>query len=159
MILCLLLMVDTLKLAPYDGWQTPMPRVMQMLDMAQVGPGDTLLDLGCGDGRIVIEAVRRGAVGVGIDIDPERIAESKRNAEAAGVSAVFVCQNALDADLSQATVITMYLLWEINQALKPRLQQCRAGTRIVSYDFDMDDWPPDSSMTTEIPYIHLWRVR
>ena len=127
---------------------TPHAVVDRMLDLAAVGQGDLVYDLGCGDGRLVIAAVERGARGVGIDIDPERIAESRANAEKAGVTdrASFRVQNLFEADVSKADVVTLYLLPDVNLKLRPRLlSQLAPGTRVVSHAFDMDEWKPDKT--------------
>jgi ribosomal protein L11 methylase PrmA len=133
------------SLAPFVP--TPQDVVDRMLDLAQVTKGDVVYDLGCGDGRIVITAARKyGARGVGVDLDPERIAESKANAEKAGVSALveFRLQDALTVDVSPATVVTLYLLTASNLKLRPMLtRQLKPGARIVSHAFAMGDWLPD----------------
>ena len=137
------------SLAPYVP--TPQDVVEKMLALAQVSAGDVVYDLGSGDGRLVITAARKyGARGVGIDIDPTRIAESKANAKKAGVEGQveFRQQDALAADLSQATVVTLYLLSSSNVKLRPRLlQQLKPGARIVSHQFGMGDWAPDKVET------------
>ena len=126
---------------------TPPDVVDRMLTLAGVGPGDVVYDLGCGDGRIVIAAAQKfGARGVGVDIDPARIAEAEANARAAGVErrVSFRIQDALETDVSDATVITLYLLSAMNVQLRPILtRQLRAGSRIVSHSFAMGDWEPD----------------
>ena len=123
--------------------------VEKMLEMAHVTENDVIYDLGCGDGRIVITAVKKyGARGVGIDINPLRIDESKKNALKEGVSdkVTFIKQNLFEADISEATVLTMYLLPKINLQLRPKLfRDIRPGTRIVSHDFHMGEWAPDQS--------------
>lgn len=131
------------SLAPYVP--TPADVVERMLEMANVQAGDVVYDLGSGDGRLVIAAARRGARGVGIDIDPQRIAESQANAKAAGVAdrVEFRLADALSADVSDATVVTLYLLSSSNAKLRPRLQaQLKPGARIVSHQFGMGDWEP-----------------
>ncbi|MFC1539405.1 SAM-dependent methyltransferase [Candidatus Latescibacterota bacterium] len=121
--------------------------VDEMLSMAGVGEDDILYDLGCGDGRIVITAAKKyGTRGVGIDIDPKRIAESNENAEKENVTdkVQFIRQNLFETDFSKATVVSMYLLPSVNIELRPKLfQTLKPGTRIVSHDFDMDEWRPD----------------
>lgn len=121
--------------------------VDEMLRIADVGKDDILYDLGCGDGRIVVTAAKKyGARGVGFDIDPERIAESIENAKKENVTdrVQFIEQNLFEADFSEATVVTMYLLSSVNLEMRPKLfQQLKPGTRVVSHDFDMDDWEPD----------------
>jgi SAM-dependent methyltransferase len=126
---------------------TPQSTVVEMLEMAKVGPGDVVYDLGSGDGRIVITAVRdfRADRGIGIDIDPERVAEGIANAKDAGVSdrVTFLQANIFEFDFSEATVVTLYLLSDLNIRLKPRLLALRPGTRVVSHAFDMGDWRPE----------------
>ena len=121
--------------------------VDEMLRIADVGKDDILYDLGCGDGRIVVTAAKKyGARGIGIDIDPERIAESIENAKKENVTdkVQFIEQNLFEADFSEATVVTMYLLSSVNLEMRPKLfQQLKPGTRIVSHDFNMGDWEPD----------------
>ena len=123
--------------------------VEQMLKMANVGKDDIVYDLGCGDGRIVITAVKEfGATGIGIDINPIRINESKENAIKEGVAdkVQFIVQNLFEADLSEATVVTLYLLPSVNIRLRPKLfNELKPGTRIVSHDFDMGEWKSDQS--------------
>jgi SAM-dependent methyltransferase len=132
---------------PYVPTKTPV--VDRMLQMANVKPGDVLYDLGCGDGRIVIAAAKRfGIRGVGIDIDPERIAEANVNARKAGVTnrVKFIQADLFDADISDATVVTLYLLPDINLRLRPKLlSELQPGTRIISHNYGMGDWTPDRS--------------
>ena len=122
--------------------------VRAMLGAAKVGPKDVVYDLGCGDGRIVIRAVKRyGARGVCVDIDPARIAESRHNADTAGVAGriTFREGDLFEMDLSNASVVTLYLLPALNERLRPKLfRELRPGSRIVSNAFDMGDWKPDS---------------
>ena len=125
---------------------TPPDVVDKMLDMANVGPGDYVIDLGCGDGRIVIAAARRGATGLGVDLDAELIQKARENAREAGVSerVMFLKQDLFETDISGASVITMYLFPDLINELRPKLtDQLEPGARIVSHDFDMDDWEPD----------------
>jgi len=128
---------------------TPDDVVAEMLKMADVDKEDVLYDLGCGDGRIVITAVKEsGCRGVGIDIDPIRIKESRENAIEAGVSdrVEFILSDLFEADISQATVVTLYLLSKVNLRLRPKLfRELNPGTRVVSHDFDMGKWNPDES--------------
>jgi SAM-dependent methyltransferase len=144
---------------------------LEMLRIAQVGPGDHVIDLGSGDGRIVILAARRfGATGLGVEIDPALVQRSLRNARDAGVAerVEFRVQDLFETDLSRATVVTMYLLPEFNLRLRPSLLALKPGTRIVSHDWDMGDWKPDASTVVEVPdkpvglekssHIHLWVV-
>ena len=133
---------------------TPEKVVSRMLEMAEVGKDDVLYDLGCGDGRIVITAAKElGCRGVGIDIDPQRIEESRQNAAKAGVEerVEFLLMDLFEADISRATVVTLYLLSDVNLRLRPKLlRELKPGTRIVSHDFDMDAWMPDERAVIEI---------
>jgi len=128
---------------------TPEEVIVEMLKMGDVGEHDVLYDLGCGDGRIVIRAVRElGCRGVGIDIDPVRIKECQENAANAGVSdrIEFFVMDLFEADISQATVVTLYLLSKVNLRLRPKLlRELAPGTRVISHDFGMGDWEPDKS--------------
>jgi tRNA G37 N-methylase Trm5 len=142
---------------------TPQPAVEAMLEMAQVRDGDVLYDLGSGDGRIPITAARKYDVrAIGIDIDPERIAEANANARAAGVTdrVTFRQEDLFEADFSDATVVTLYLLQRLNEKLKPRLlTELAPGTRIVSHAFTMgDDWPPEQTVTVDGSTLYLWTV-
>jgi hypothetical protein len=131
---------------------TPQVVVDRMLEVAKVGAKDYLIDLGSGDGRIVITAAKKyGTRGFGVDIDPERIAESNENARRAGVSdrVAFYQRNLFETSLDEATVITMYLLPQVNLELRPRLLALKPGTRIVSHDFSMDAWQPDQHIVLE----------
>jgi SAM-dependent methyltransferase len=132
------------RLAPYV--QTPQDVVERMLDLAGVTASDVVYDLGCGDGRTVVTAAKKyGAHGVGVDIDPARIAESNANAKQAGVEGLveFRLQDAMTVDVSQATVVTLYLLAGSNLKLRPILtKQLRPGARIVTHQFGMGDWTP-----------------
>jgi hypothetical protein len=151
---------------------TPQNVVEAMLTLAEVRPGDFVIDLGSGDGRIVITAARRfGAEGLGIDLDTTLVREATELAKKAGVAdrTTFIKQDIFDTDLSQATVLTLYLLPEYNIALRARiLQQLRPGARVLSHDWDMGDWEPDEKVTVPAPEktlggtqtstIYLWRV-
>lgn len=132
---------------------TPQEVVDQMLAIANVTKKDVIYDLGSGDGRIPITAAQRyGARGVGIDINPERIAEARANAQQAGVTdrVEFRQQDLFAADISEATVVTLYLLSELNVKLRPELfRQLKPGTRVVSHAFDMGDWKPERVVKTE----------
>jgi SAM-dependent methyltransferase len=132
---------------------TPMEIVERMLRMAEVGKGDTVIDLGSGDGRIVIEAAKRGARGMGVDLDPDLVALANENARKAGVQdrARFVVRDIFETDLAPATVVTMYLLPEFNKKLLPRLLTLRPGTRIVSHDGEIGDWPADERLEMRAP--------
>jgi hypothetical protein len=132
---------------------TPQEVVERMLQMAKVGPGDYVIDLGSGDGRIVVTAARKhGARGFGVDLNPARIIEANENARNAGVAdkVAFYQRDLFETDLSQATVITMYLLPRVNLELRPKLLELKPGTRIVSHDFSMNDWTPDVKVTMDI---------
>ncbi|GAB3526377.1 hypothetical protein GCM10027443_01440 [Pontibacter brevis] len=132
-----------------------------MLELANVKKDDILYDLGCGDGRIVVTAAKKyGTNGTGVDIDPERISEANANAREANVTdkVRFVKGNLFDVDLSNATVITLYLLPRINMQLRPKLLQLKPGTRIVSHAFDMGDWKPDQTIEVDGSTIHFWTV-
>lgn len=129
---------------------TPQDVVDTMLKIAEVGPADFLIDLGSGDGRIVVTAAAKfGAKGFGVDLNPKRIAEAVENAKAAGVSdrAQFFQRDLFETDFTQATVVTMYLLPDVNLALRPKVLDMKPGTRIVSHDFDMAEWKPDHAVT------------
>ncbi len=133
--------------------QTPMEIVERMLRMAEVGKGDYLIDLGSGDGRIVIEAAKRGARGLGVDLDPSLVKHATENAQRAGVSdkAVFQQQDIFETDLSPASVVAFYLLPEFNAKLMPKLLALKPGTRIVSHDGGIGDWPPDERLEMRAP--------
>jgi SAM-dependent methyltransferase len=130
---------------------TPGEVVIKMLQMARVTQNDIVYDLGCGDGRIVITAAKVfGARGVGVDIDPVRIKESNENARKIGVTdrVKFIEQDLFKTDISKASVVSLYLFRELNLRLRPKLfRELRPGTRIVSHEFDMDDWKPDNMGT------------
>jgi len=127
--------------------------VRAMLELAAVGPSDVLYDLGCGDGRIVIEAARHyGARGVCVDIDPERIAEARANAVAAGVAEriSFRQEDLLQTEIAGASIVTLFLSLDMNLRLRPRLErELAAGTRIVSHWHRMGDWRPSRTLTIE----------
>jgi SAM-dependent methyltransferase len=150
---------------------TPDRVTLAMLRLADVRARDFVLDLGSGDGRIVITAAKRfGARGLGVEIVPELIARSRANAQRAGVAArvEFREQDLFQTDLAVASVITMYLLPEVNLRLRPALLQLAPGTRIVSHDWDLGDWRPDRTLTLAAPEktvgrdklsrLHLWTV-
>ncbi|NPV04524.1 MAG: class I SAM-dependent methyltransferase [Syntrophaceae bacterium] len=141
---------------------TPYEIADQMIRMAGVTADDVVYDLGCGDGRLVIEAVRRtGCRGVGVDIDPARIRESRANAKAAGVEdrVRFEQQNFFDTDLREATVVLIYLLPEINIRLRPKfLEEMRPGSRLVSHAFDMGNWTPDDRALVGLRGVYLWVI-
>ena len=142
---------------------TPQGVVDRMLEMANVKKGDLLYDLGCGDGRMVVTAAKRyGARGVGVDLDPQRIEEARANAKRAGVAnrTKFMVGDLFKTDLSEASVVTLYLLNSINLQLRPQLwKQLRSGTRVVSHAFDMgDDWPPEKTETVLGSNIYYWTI-
>jgi len=141
---------------------TPDEVVEAMLRLADVGANDVVYDLGSGDGRIPITAARRfGARGVGIDLDPELVAQATRSAQEAGVAdrVRFVEGDIFESDISPATVVTLYLLTSINERLRPKLQkELRPGTRIVSHQFRMGDWDPEREIVIDFRPLFLWRV-
>jgi len=150
---------------------TPDQVTLAMLELAAVGPADQVIDLGSGDGRIVITAARRfGARGLGVEIVPDLVKRSRDAARAAGVAerVEFREQDLFATDLGRATVVTMYLLPAVNLQLRPRLLALAPGTRVVSHDWDMGDWSPDHSLTVDVPdkavgreklsRVHLWVV-
>lgn len=146
--------------APYV--ETPPEVVLAMLKAAQVKPDDVVYDLGCGDGRIVIAAAQKfGARGVGVDLYPGHVAEARRKAREAGVAGrvEFRQQDLFDTDLGQATVVTLYLLPEVNLELRPKLlRELKPGTRIVSHAFDFGDWKPDKQFEVNGNKVFLWVV-
>jgi SAM-dependent methyltransferase len=145
---------------------TPSNVVTEILDLADVGAQDVVYDLGCGDGRIVIAAVKqRGARAVCVDIDPQRIRESKANAALAGVAEriVFLNQDLFETDLTGATVVTLFLSPSINLKLRPMLvRELEPGTRVISYVHGMDDWAPTDTRTVQGAYgpraLRLWVI-
>ena len=151
--------------APYVA--TPLDVVDRMLRLASVSSDDVVYDLGCGDGRIVIAAAQQfGAKGVGVDIDPVRIAEARRNAAQAQVEhlVTFKVEDVLNTDVSEATVVTLYLLSAQNIALRPTLtRQLRPGARIVSHNFAMGGWEADevdtfTSADGHTRTLYLWNA-
>ena len=150
---------------------TPDNVTLAMLELAAVGPSDHLIDLGSGDGRIVILAARRfGATGLGVEIVDDLVQRSRASAARAGVAdrVEFRTEDLFTTDLSRATVVTMYLLPEVNLQLRPRLLALRPGTRIVSHDYDLGEWAPDRTIVVDAPdkpvgpeprsRLHLWVV-
>lgn len=142
---------------------TPETVVDAMLEVAHVTKKDVVYDLGCGDGRIVIAAAKKyGARGVGIDIDPQRIAEATRNAQEAGVAkrVKFLQQDLFETDIHEATVVTLYLLPSLNQKLRPKLwKDLRPGTRVVSHAFDMGtEWAPEQKLTVDGRNVFFWTI-
>ncbi len=149
---------------PPDVRYEPSPPevVREMLRLAEVTSKDIVYDLGCGDGRIVIAAAKEfGARGVGIDIDPQRIAESRENARKAGVlgRVKFRNEDLFEADIREATVVTLYLWPWVNLKLRPKLlKELKPGTRVVSHSHDMGDWPPEREVEVNGHRIYLWRI-
>lgn len=137
--------------------------VVQMLKLANVTKDDVVYDLGCGDGRIVITAAKDfGAHAVGVDINPERIKEANENARKAGVTdrVKFVEGDLFTADIHPATVMTLYLLPNVNMKLRPRLwKELKPGTRVVSHSFDMEDWAPDKEVDSNGSRLYLWTIK
>jgi len=145
--------------------RTPPEVVTEILRLARVGPDDVVYDLGSGDGRIVIAAARDfGARGVGIELDPDLVAESIRNARRARVAdrTRFLQQDIFEADISEATVVTLYLSPEVNLRLRPKLLALPPGSRIVSHDFPIGDWKPERMVNFKGPerthVLSLWIV-
>jgi protein-L-isoaspartate O-methyltransferase len=142
---------------------TPQAVVEAMLDVAAVKPNDIVYDLGSGDGRIVITAAQKyGARGVGIELDPDLVRRATENARAAGVSdrVRFVQQNIFDADIHEATVVTLYLLQSLNERLRPKLvRDLKPGSRVVSHVFNMGpEWPPEKTLMIDRSPIFLWTL-
>ena len=159
------LTLPQLARAPYVA--SPPDVVDRMLTMGRVGPGDVVYDLGSGDGRIVIAAAQKfGARGVGVDIDPARVAEARANAQRAHVEhlVTFRLEDAMESDVADATVVTLYLLAAQNIQLRARLTtRLRAGARIVSHNFAMGDWRPDvvdtfTSLDGQKRTLYLWNA-
>jgi ribosomal protein L11 methylase PrmA len=139
--------------------------VEAMVQLAAVQPGDLVYDLGCGDGRIVIAAARRGARGVCVDIDPQRIAESRDNARKAGVTEriEFIEDDLMNVPLARATVVMLFLSPQLNRALRPKLQrELPGGARVVSHWHSMGDWRPQRTLTVKSDwrerYLYLWVI-
>lgn len=141
---------------------TPQEVVDEMLKLGEVKKGDVLFDLGCGDGRIVVTAAQRyGVQATGVDIDPERIAEAKENATKSGVNSrvKFIEGDLFEADLREASVVTLYLLPSINMKLRPKLwRELKPGARVVSHSFDMEDWKPTKTAEVNGRRIYLWVI-
>ena len=151
---------------PYEP--SPPEVVRAMLELANVKPGDVVYDLGSGDGRIVIAAAKDfGATGVGIDIDPKRIAEANANAARAGVAdrAKFIEGDLFTTDFTGASVVTLFLWPNINMKLRPQLRTLKPGTRIVSHVHDLGDWKPDRTVKVRLAdsgrerTLYLWVVK
>jgi SAM-dependent methyltransferase len=139
---------------------TPDALIQAMLEVARVIPNDFVMDLGSGDGRIVIAAAKRGARATGFEFNPDMVELSRRNAEKAGVSdkATFVNADLFESDFSKATVITMYLLPQLNLKLRPTILGLKPGTRVVSHAFSMGEWSPDQTVEQEGRTAYLWIV-
>ncbi len=158
---------DTIPFVP-----SPMHVVQRMLEVAEIKRGDILYDMGSGDGRIVIEAAKKfGVRGVGIDSNAELVAKARDNAAKEGVSHLveFRAQDDLTVDISEATVVTLYMFKWFNNALRPKLQKLKPGSRVVAHDFDIDDWKPtkveyvappkdDTSEYSESRTLYIWKV-
>jgi cyclopropane fatty-acyl-phospholipid synthase-like methyltransferase len=151
---------------------SPMLVVERMLKLAEVRKGDVLYDLGSGDGRIVIEAAKKfGVRGIGVDLNPTLVEQARRRAAEEGVSHLveFRAADGLTVDISQATVVTLYMFKWFNNQMRPKLQRLKPGSRIVAHDFDIDDWKPttieyvnpaddSSSEFTEPRTLFLWKI-
>lgn len=142
---------------------TPTDVVQAMLKLAKVGPGDVLYDLGSGDGRIPIAAVKEfgAARATGIDIDPQRIKEAEANRQKSGVAdkVRFLNQDLFTTNISEATVVTLYLLPSLNQKLIPKLKsELKPGTRIVSHAFDMGEWKPEQTVDVNGRQVYFWTI-
>jgi cyclopropane fatty-acyl-phospholipid synthase-like methyltransferase len=157
---------DTIPFVP-----SPMHVVNRMLEVAELKKGDILYDMGSGDGRIVIEAAKRfGVKGVGIDLNPDLVAKARDNAAKEGVSHLveFRAQDGLTVDISEATVVTLYMFKWFNNALRPKLQQLKPGARVIAHDFDIDEWKPsrieyvkqpeDGSDYAESRTLYIWII-
>jgi len=142
---------------------TPMNVVDAMLRMAQVTSADVVYDLGCGDGRIVIMAAQKyGARGVGVDLDPRRIADANENAKLAHVTGrvKFVLQDVFETDFSDATVVALYMLPSVNEKLMPKIRALKPGTRVVTHAFTFGDaWPPERHEDVDGKRIYFWTVK
>lgn len=149
------------KVVPYVP--TSPETVAAMLKLAGLTQNDLVIDLGCGDGRIVIAAAKEyGAHGIGVDIDPDRIKEANQNARKEGVTSLveFRQGDLFDADIRKATVVTLYLLPSVNMKLRPKLwRELKPGTRVVSHTFDMEDWKPEKVEEVGGSEIFLWVIK
>jgi SAM-dependent methyltransferase len=151
--------LESKKIVPFVP--TPQEVVDKMIELAGVKKGDVVYDLGSGDGRIVITAAKKGAKATGFDVDGDLVKESRANIQKAGVqdSAEIKHQDILTVDLSPASVVTMYLLPDVNLKLRPNiLSQMKPGSRIVSHAFDMGDWKPDKTERVNGRTVYLWIV-
>ena len=155
-----------------DVVYVPPPQIVvdEMLRMAKVGPNDYLIDLGSGDGRFVITAAQKGARACGVDLDTYLLRLARENAQKAGVTdkATFIEQNLFETDLSKATVVSTYLLPQMNLKLRPKILKLKPGTRVVAHDYHMGAWDPDDQRDLVVPekkvgtpgisYVYLWYV-
>jgi SAM-dependent methyltransferase len=151
--------LESKKIVPFVP--TPQEVVDKMIEIGGVKKGDVVYDLGSGDGRIVITAAKKGARAVGFDVDGDLVKESRENIRKAGLEqlAEIKQQDILTVDLSPATVVTMYLLPDVNLKLKPNvLSQLKPGSRVVSHAFDMGDWKPDKVERVNGRTIYLWTI-
>ena len=151
--------LESKKIVPFVP--TPQEVVDKMIELAGIKKGDVVYDLGSGDGRIVITAAKKGARAVGFDVDGDLVKESRENIRKAGLEklAEIKQQDILTVDLSPATVVTMYLLPDVNLKLKPNLlKQLKPGSRVVSHAFDMGDWKPDKTERINGRTIYLWTI-
>jgi predicted RNA methylase len=140
---------------------TPQVVVDRMIQLGNVDAKDVVYDLGCGDGRLVITAAKKGARAMGVDLNPVRIAEANENAKKAGVTnrVQFKVANLFETDVSPATVVTLYLLPEVNMKIRPQLwKQLKVGTRVVSHAFDMGDWEPEQTVRVDGKTIYAWTI-
>src|ERR687891_615248 len=149
---------------------TTIPVVERMLELAEVRKGDFIYDLGCGDGRILIHAAKKyGTRGVGVDLDPQRVAEAREKAKEEGVSHLleFRSEDGTQTDISKATVVTLYMFKWFNNAIRPKLQKLKPGSRIVAHDYDMDGWEAARVVSLEpgkdpgierYHTLYLWKV-
>ena len=137
---------------------TPDNVVVRMLDMAQVTAGDTLVDLGSGDGKIAIAAAKRGARARGIEYNPDMVELSRRSAKEQGVDVEFVQGDIFESNFTDADVVTLYLLPELNERLRPVLLEMKPGTRVASHEFDMGDWKPDRLDIVDGRHAYFWVV-
>jgi ribosomal protein L11 methylase PrmA len=141
---------------------TPPEVIEAMLKLAEVTKNDVVYDLGCGDGRIVTAAAKDfGARAIGIDIDPQRVSEARERISQAGVAgrATIRHEDLFEADIKEATVVTLYLLTSLNEKLKPKLlRELKPGTRIVSQTFDMGDWKPEKEIEVDGRNVYFWRI-
>lgn len=154
--------VDSLYETDVPYVATPQKVVRRMLEVAEVGANDVVFDLGSGDGRILLTAAQQyGASGVGVEIVPELVAQARSHARLAGVSdrVTFRRHDLFETDLSRATVVTLYLLPEVNRKLQPKLlRELDPGDRVVSHNYGIGSWPPDSTLRLGDHTVYLWRV-